>query len=1211
MFTVNGNGTAFNTVTDFKIDIPGSYPQYVSLVLAPNGKLYGTTVGGGAYGYGTLFSFDPVTQQYEDVFDFDLETFYGFPECGLILANDGLLYGAAGGTFFSVDPTTNVCTVLTWVSGNISGKLAQGSDGNLYGLTSTAPVYPSEVWGSLFSYNPITQEVIDIQDFYGNESFHGPPMGGVISASDGNIYGVTSQYGGDDIGFLFSYHPPDIPQYGYIELFDFQLMTGGMPSTGTLLEATNGKLYGMNYGGGGNQYFNGGIFSYDPVGGTYTDEYDFIDSTGSAPMGGSLIQSPTGKMYGMTSEGGAHNMGVIFSFDPVSQHYTDIHDFNTIDGADPLGSLFLLGGKLYGMTYYGGMTNVGVFFSIDTDANNFTKIFEFNQSKAAKPYGTLCAAANGKFYGTTSVGGDNNAGTVFSYDPVTGNNAVAVQFSLNTGANPQFGQLVQTADSKLYGMAVNGGAHDSGVIFSFDPATNDYHDVHDFNGINGSSPMGGLTLSNNGIFYGLTQFGGTFNHGVIFSYNPVNNNYTKLFDFDDTTGQSPNGKLLQVNGTFYGMTKNGGTAGRGVIFSYDSVNGYKTLFNFDPADSTGTYPYGSFVLGNEGLLYGMTYAGGTKQSGTIFSFDAVSRGYTELYSFDNGGNGGLPYGDLLLASDSNFYGMTNNGGNKGLGTIFKFNVSSNTLTVLQQLDTLNTGGAPFGNLIEYGCYTAPTTISASICTSSSYTFKGQQLTSSGTYMDTLASAHGCDSIVTLHLQVSDVIYTNLDDTICAGQSISFNNQVLTSSGIYFDSLTAQGGCDSIIMLTVVVNSLPQLSILGDTLYCNSGALNLQVNGALNYYWYNADTSFSSVSNVVSVSPAQSGYYFVRGIDSTGCSSLESISVSVMPLAVWPGDANNDSVVNNFDVLALGIAYGATGPARPEASIIWGPQCALAWAGNFTNGNNYAFADCNGDGIIDENDTMAIQANYGQTKNMNSVFREGSIPLTITTQYSSYNSGDTVKGYISLGDTNSQANDVYGIAYTFNPGGITALNSLSVQQSESWLTPANNQLLFTRNSGSSANVAQTRINHSNTSGQGAIMIFSFVIDTNLSGNVQRALSVENVLCINNSGDTMGLNIIPETIAIHGQLNNIDEVEEAQIKVFPNPTKNILTVQLSSIYKGANYAQLIDEFGQIVLSKKFSSEVVSFDLSEFSSGIFLLKVYQGNNEMPAIKKICLIK
>lgn len=100
--------------------------------------------------------------------------------------------------------------------------------------------------------------------------------------------------------------------------------------------------------------------------------------------------------------------------------------------------------------------------------------------------------------------------------------------------------------------------------------------------------------------------------------------------------------------------------------------------------------------------------------------------------------------------------------------------------------------------------TAETTLNAGVCEGFSYIFQNDTLDQSGTYVAVLPAVNGCDSTITLHLVVAAFFETELAATICAGESYLFAGQDLTDSGVYTDSLTAAGGCDSTLILTLTV-----------------------------------------------------------------------------------------------------------------------------------------------------------------------------------------------------------------------------------------------------------------------------------------------------------------------------------------------------------------------------------------------------------------------
>jgi gliding motility-associated-like protein len=98
------------------------------------------------------------------------------------------------------------------------------------------------------------------------------------------------------------------------------------------------------------------------------------------------------------------------------------------------------------------------------------------------------------------------------------------------------------------------------------------------------------------------------------------------------------------------------------------------------------------------------------------------------------------------------------------------------------------------------------TINQTICEGSSFLFNGFNRAVSGAYLDTLVNAKGCDSILTLNLTVNTKTFGITNQTICQGSSFLFNGINRTISGAYLDTLINAKGCDSILTLNLTVNS---------------------------------------------------------------------------------------------------------------------------------------------------------------------------------------------------------------------------------------------------------------------------------------------------------------------------------------------------------------------------------------------------------------------
>jgi uncharacterized repeat protein (TIGR03803 family) len=370
----------------------------------------------------------------------------------------------------------------------------------------------------------------------------------IFSVQAQNLYGMTYGGGSNDVGVILSFNPSTST---YIKLHDFDGINGANPSA-SLMQASDGKLYGMTVNGGSNNY--GVIFSFDPSSSTYTKLKDFDGTTGANPYG-SLIQASDGKLYGMTYGGGSSGYGVIFSFDPSSSIYTKLKDFDGTTGANPYGSLMqATDGKLYGMTTYGGNSIYGVIFSFDPSSSTYTKLKDFDfmyisdfesNGDGAYPYGSLMQATDGKLYGMTTYGGNNDVykegsgiGVIFSFDLPSSTYTKLKDFE-RTGYYP-FGSLIQASDGKLYGMTHDDAEYgDLGNLFSFDPSSSTYTKLNNFSPPDGINPYGSLMQASDENLYGMTYLGGTSNVGVIFSFAPSSSTYTKLKDFDYINGRNP------------------------------------------------------------------------------------------------------------------------------------------------------------------------------------------------------------------------------------------------------------------------------------------------------------------------------------------------------------------------------------------------------------------------------------------------------------------------------------------------------------------------------------------------------------------------------------------------------------------------------------------------------------------------------------------------
>jgi len=349
-----GDGTIYNIAPDGTLTTlwnfcaaagcpDGSGPA-AGLVQTADGSFYGTTEGGGAYGHGTVFKFSLVSiPSFGSVWL--PTTLYSFckeagcpdgdgPTAPLVQATDGNLYGTTHtggdngfGTVFKFTLATGTLTTLyrfnpvtvSTDGGNPYAGLVQATDGNLYGTTTVGGGNCGS--GTVFKINPVVTPTTSPTLYYfhwGCGGIDGAyPYGGLVQATDGNLYGTTSA-GGTGYGTVFKINPattsPTSTVLRPLHYFcsDEPGCTDGENPYAGLVLASDGNLYGTTDAGGANG--DGTIFQITPAG-TLTTLHSFAGTDGSQPAGG-LVQGTSGILYGTTQQGGgADNDGTIFSLD--------------------------------------------------------------------------------------------------------------------------------------------------------------------------------------------------------------------------------------------------------------------------------------------------------------------------------------------------------------------------------------------------------------------------------------------------------------------------------------------------------------------------------------------------------------------------------------------------------------------------------------------------------------------------------------------------------------------------------------------------------------------------------------------------------------------------------------------------------------------------------------------------------------------------------
>jgi uncharacterized repeat protein (TIGR03803 family) len=344
------------------------------------------------------------------------------PAAGLIQATDGNIYGTtkegganSNGSAFRISPSGTVTTIYSFCSqsacsdgANPVGGLIQATDGNLYGTTQLGTVFRATLGGTLTTLGGT-----------GGQS----PVAALVQGADGNFYGTTSRGGANtrcsprsgyfvSCGTVFKITPSGT----VTTLASFNQASGFNPSA-PLIQGTDGNFYGTTPSGGANYPGFGTVFKIAPSG-TLTVLHSF-DGADGEKLFSALVQGTDGNFYGTTSFGGGNPNygGTVFKITP-SGTLTTLHSFGGSDGSGSNAALIQgSDGNVYGTTTGVGSNNLGTVFQI-TPSGMLTTLHNFNGADGQLSYAPLVQGTNGEFYGTTEFGASTacseGCGTIFS-----------------------------------------------------------------------------------------------------------------------------------------------------------------------------------------------------------------------------------------------------------------------------------------------------------------------------------------------------------------------------------------------------------------------------------------------------------------------------------------------------------------------------------------------------------------------------------------------------------------------------------------------------------------------------------------------------------------------------------------------------------------------------------------------------------------------------
>jgi uncharacterized repeat protein (TIGR03803 family) len=361
---------------------------------------------------------------------------------------------------------------------------------------------------------------------------------------------------------------------------------------------------------------------------TFTLLYNFGSDEGD-PQNlnppGIMAQGRDGTIYTTAPSVGVNSYGAVFKMSPGK--LTVLHSLARSEGDSPASGLTLgTDGNFYGTTTLLGPAAWGTLFKTSAEGN-FTVLYSFSGGNdGGVPNIPPIQGVDGNYYGTTSVWGQFQCGTIYKLTP-SGVFSTLYEFDGPHGCAP-LSPLIQATDGNFYGTTVSGGTGDGGVVFKITPSGT-LTTVYNFSDIEVGGPSS-LIQGTDGNLYGATSGGGIFSDGIIYKMT-LAGKLTILNSFlcAGSTSYAP-GLVEATDGNFYGASGSS-CDGYGSIYRLTPEGVFTTLYTFD--FTTGAVPLGVLLQHTNGVLYGATHSGGSTGAGVFYSLDISASPFVTLLPY--------------------------------------------------------------------------------------------------------------------------------------------------------------------------------------------------------------------------------------------------------------------------------------------------------------------------------------------------------------------------------------------------------------------------------------------------------------------------------------------------------------------------------------------------------------------------------------------------
>ena len=242
-----------------------------------------------------------------------------------------------------------------------------------------------------------------------------------------------------------------------------------------------------------------------------------------------------------------------------------------------------------------------------------------------------------------------------------------------------------------------------------------------------------------------------------------------------------------------------------------------------------------------------------------------------------------------------------------------------------------------------------TTITESFCEGDVYEWHNISADVPGTYEATLTSQNGCDSIVTLELNMESISRATVYQTICEGEEFTYRDLTVSESGIYDIVVSNSNACDSIITLELTVNQPADGISLGEDITIGLGE-SLDIipefigQGVTDIMWIDENGDVVSQDfELLNIKPLKNTFYEVSAIDANGCNTYDIIFIDVeINIEIYIPNVFTPNTNNQESIFTVGYNDAVEGVQSVQIYDRWG---GLVF--NLDNGNNFGYEGWDG------------------------------------------------------------------------------------------------------------------------------------------------------------------------------------------------------------------------------------------------------------------------